>query len=150
MHDAIKRNIDYWSTNIGQMVGEPPFHSSYYCVDEGGELKVYGVKWNGSDLSKGEVFVPEMATELLADARIAIAKGHAIGDKIWCGESPTRTVDCYVFNSPGRQVMKWNESHTFSPPQALTHRFRVNKRTHNVSFENETEEEVIIRVEPKG
>lgn len=155
MHPAIQSNIDYWSSVLGGVMENPPFHTSYYCVDEGGKLKIYGVKWNGADLSKGELFVPEMAEALLVDAQAAIAKGYAIGDVIVYDEQAARVVDCYVFNSPGRQMPRWQESFASSLLQEPTLdrrscRFHVDKRTHQVRFVDETEEKVTVLVEPKG
>lgn len=155
MPQAIKDNIEYWSQNIQRLMESPPFHTTYYCVDEGGQLKIYGMKWNGADLSKGELFIPEAHDELLAGAREAIAKGHAIGDTFLMGaESPVRVVDCYVLNGIGRMIPKWLESHVSSflrqqymEPQ--TYKFSVDKKTHSVRFVNETEDNVTVLVEPK-
>jgi hypothetical protein len=154
MHQAIKDNIEYWSRQVQALMEIAPFHTSYYCVDEGGQLKVYGVKWNGADLNKCQLFVPENHDELLADARAAIAKGNAIGDILDMGGGPYRQVDSYVFNSPVHMITRWQESHAGSllrrqeiEPQ--TYKFKVNKQTHSVRFADETEDSVTVLVEPR-
>lgn len=158
MHQAIKDNIEYWSRQIDWLNESPPFHTSYYCVEENGQLEIYAVKWNGADLWKGEISKPDNWADLLADVApiIARGKGHgaAIGDGAAMGNM-LRVVDCYVFDSPLRRVKKWQSSYAGSllreqevTPQS--HSFKVNKQTHSVRFIDESEDSVTVLVEPKG
>ena len=160
MHQAIADNIAYWSQPhyLSWLAESPPFHTSYYCVEEDGALRVYGVKWQGADLSKGEVFTPDNHFDLLCEARKAgvgtrtrvldIGQGREVGGKLMaCG--------AYVYDSPLRRVREWLPCVAGSylrerPVGAGSYSFRVDKTRWAVRFVDETETEMTVLVEPKG
>jgi hypothetical protein len=115
MHQAIVDSITWWSKpDFQQSLSEnPPSHTSYYCVDEGDDLRVYGVRWHGADLSKGEVFTPDNEAQLLAEVRPIIANnrlhGGRIGGSFMLGDKQI-ICDSYVFDSPLRRVKEWMPS----------------------------------------
>lgn len=161
IHPSIKANIDYWSQPPMQtwLAESPPFHTSYYAVDEGGTLRVYGVRWQGADLSKGEVFIPDNECDLLAEVAPILSagkgRGMAIGEGITTSKGLLMVVDSYVFDSPLRRRKSWGPSTALSllneryvKPQAWS--FKLDKTKWVVRFVDETEKSVTVLVEPKA
>lgn len=120
IHPAIQANIDYWMKAAPEWLAEcPPYHASYYAVKEDGRLRVYAVKWNGSNLNDHSVLVPTNEGDLVAEVRAQIAETNRllrgsgnmdIGGKIDFTDPKSRSFCCYVFNSPVRRVKQWQGS----------------------------------------
>lgn len=109
IHPAIQANMDYWKD---RMLDDPPYHTSYYGIKEDGALRVYAVKWNGTDVKQATVFIPDHERELLAELNKARAKSYGdIGDtlpKMLNGQDCV--IDCFVYNSPVRKQPRWMPS----------------------------------------
>lgn len=110
MHPAIQASIDYWREVAKLLPYGEPNHVSHYVVKENGQLKCYGVKWNGHNLDDHVLFAPPDAEELIKEAIEAMDGQEEIGSEFTDLKGKPMKVSCWVHASPGRNMDCWLSS----------------------------------------